>query len=94
MFLHIGEDHVIESEDVISIIDRNLLSSSSIVEEMIMNQRKNQKVFETTYENAKSIVITKDFIYFSPLSVFTLKKRANMSTMLNKLENFSESFIE
>lgn len=90
MFIHIGEDHVIESEDVISIIDYELLSSSSIIEEMIFNQRKNQRVFESPNYEAKAIVITKDYIYFSPLSVLTLKKRANMTTTLNKLENFSD----
>ncbi|MCD5325608.1 MULTISPECIES: extracellular matrix regulator RemB [Pontibacillus] len=90
MFIHIGEDHVIESGDVISIIDFELLSSSSIVEEMIQNQRLNQRVFESPNAEAKSIVITRDYIYFSPLSVFTLKKRANMTSTLNKIEDFAE----
>lgn len=94
MFIHIGEDHVIESEDVISIIDYELLSSSSIIEEMIFNQRKNQRVFESLHHDAKAIVVTKDYIYFSPLSVMTLKKRANMTTTLNKLENFSDGSLE
>jgi len=94
MFIHIGDDHVIESEDVISIIDCELISSSSIVEEMIFNQRKNQRVFETPDADAKAIVITKDYIYFSSLSVLTLKKRANMTSTLNKLEDFSEGTVE
>ncbi|MYL34427.1 DUF370 domain-containing protein [Pontibacillus yanchengensis] len=94
MFIHIGEDHVIESHDVISIIDYELFSSSSIVEEMIMNQRNNQRVFESPNAEAKSIVITKDYIYFSPLSVLTLKKRANITTTLNKMEDFSDGFSE
>lgn len=90
MFIHIGEDHVIESGDVISIIDYELLNSSSIVEEMIQNQRLNQRVFESPNAEAKSIVVTKDYIYFSPLSVFTLKKRANMTSTLNNIEDFAE----
>ncbi|GGD02652.1 extracellular matrix regulator RemB [Pontibacillus salipaludis] len=90
MFIHIGEDHVIESGDVISIIDYELLTSSSIVEEMIQNQRLNQRVFESPNAEAKSIVVTKDYIYFSPLSVFTLKKRANMTSTLNNIEDFAE----
>ncbi|WP_101841846.1 extracellular matrix regulator RemB [Halobacillus sp. Marseille-P3879] len=90
MFIHIGDDHVIQSEDVVSIIDHNLLSSSSIVEEMIFNQRKNKQVVETDENEAKAVVITKDYIYFSPLSVYTLKKRANMMTSLNKLEDYTD----
>ncbi|GGF17294.1 hypothetical protein GCM10010954_14950 [Halobacillus andaensis] len=90
MFIHIGDDHVIQSKDVVSIIDHTLLSSSSIIEEMIFNQRKNKRVVETDENEAKSIVITKDYIYFSPLSVYTLKKRANMMTSLNRLEDFTD----
>ncbi|MFQ3546312.1 DUF370 domain-containing protein [Halobacillus rhizosphaerae] len=90
MFIHIGDDHVIQSKDVVAIIDQSLMSSSSIIEEMIFNQRKNKRVVETEENNAKAIVVTNDIIYFSPLSVFTLKKRANMMSTLNKLEDFSE----
>ncbi|UOR10748.1 extracellular matrix regulator RemB [Halobacillus amylolyticus] len=90
MFIHIGDDHVIQSKDVISIIDYSLMTSSSIIEEMIFNQRKNKQVVETEEDSAKSIVITKGYIYFSPLSVYTLKKRANMMSTLNKLEDFTE----
>ncbi|UOQ44735.1 DUF370 domain-containing protein [Halobacillus salinarum] len=90
MFIHIGDDHVIRSSDVVAIIDHSLVSSSSIIEEMIFNQRKNKQVVEAEENSAKAIVITNDFIYFSPLSVYTLKKRANMMSTLNKLEDFSE----
>ncbi|RWZ54746.1 DUF370 domain-containing protein [Halobacillus fulvus] len=94
MFIHIGDDHVIQSKDVVTIIDHSLIASSTIIEEMIFNQRKNKRVIETEDHQAKSIVITNDVIYFSPLSVYTLKKRANMRTTLNKLENFSEEAEE
>ncbi|MFG6146733.1 extracellular matrix regulator RemB [Halobacillus sp. B23F22_1] len=90
MFIHIGDDHVIQSKDVVSIIDHTLLSSSSIIEEMIFNQRKNKRVVETDENEAKAVVITKDYIYFSPLSVYTLKKRANMMTSLNRLEDYTD----
>ncbi|MBO8155621.1 MAG: DUF370 domain-containing protein [Bacillaceae bacterium] len=94
MFIHIGEEHVVHSNDVVAIIDCTLLTSSSIVEELIMNQRKKHKVYDSSYENAKSIVITRNYIYFSPLSVSTLKKRSQLSLTLNKLEDYSDTFEE
>ncbi|MBM7552209.1 extracellular matrix regulator RemB [Thalassobacillus pellis] len=94
MFIHIGDDQVIRSKDVVAIIDHNLISSSSIIEEMIFNQRKNKNVIENQAQDAKAIVITQDEIFFSPLSVMTLKKRANMMATLNKLEDFSEKIID
>lgn len=81
---------MIQSKDVVSIIDYSLLSSSSIVEEMVFNQRKNKRVIETEENAAKSIVITIDYIYFSPLSVYTLKKRANMMSTLNRIEDYTD----
>ncbi|WP_188207409.1 extracellular matrix regulator RemB [Alkalibacillus aidingensis] len=90
MFIHIGDEHVIRSEEVVSIIDYNLLSSSSIVEEMIFNQRKNGNVTEAYYEDPKAIVITVDHIYFSSLSVSTLNKRAQLSHMLDKIDEIDE----
>ncbi|MFG6113604.1 extracellular matrix regulator RemB [Halobacillus sp. MO56] len=94
MFIHIGDDQVIRSKEVVAIIDHTLISSSSIIEEMIYNQRKEKNVVETQTQEAKAIVITDDQIYFSPLSVMTLKKRANMMATLNKLEDFSEIIDE
>lgn len=94
MFIHIGDDQVIRSKDVVAIIDHTLISSSSIIEEMIYNQRKEKNVVETQTQEAKAIVITDNQIYFSPLSVMTLKKRANMMATLNKLEDFSEIIDE
>ncbi|KGX85674.1 extracellular matrix regulator RemB [Pontibacillus litoralis] len=94
MFIHIGEEFVLQSDDVIAIIDYDLYSSTTIVEEMVRNQRNNQRVYDALNAEPKSIVITKEYIYFSPLSVVTLKKRANISTTLNKIEDFSEGFAE
>ncbi|KGX93669.1 hypothetical protein N781_00165 [Pontibacillus halophilus JSM 076056 = DSM 19796] len=94
MFIHIGEDHVIESKDVIAIVDSDLMDSSQIVEEMITNQTRNERVFDSPQADTKSIVITKQFIYFSPLSVYTLKKRANMTSALKNMDDYSEEFTE
>ncbi|MRG87946.1 extracellular matrix regulator RemB [Salinibacillus xinjiangensis] len=94
MFIHIGEEHVIQSKDVVAIIDCDLLTSSSIVDEMIMNQKRNQKVIDSSYDQAKSIVVTTEFIYFSTLSVTTLKKRSSLTSTLDKLEDFSDEYEE
>lgn len=89
MFIHIGNDNVIQSKDVISIVDRNIISSSSIMEEMIQKAKKTQSVV-TPAEESKSVVITNDLIYFSSLSVATLKKRASMIGTISKLDDYSD----
>ncbi|MDV2581614.1 extracellular matrix regulator RemB [Alkalibacillus haloalkaliphilus] len=94
MFIHIGDEHVIQSDEVISIIDYTLYKSSSIIEEMIFNQRKNGNVTEVQYEEPKSIVITVDHIYFSSLSVSTLNKRAQISNILDQIDEVTEDTSE
>ncbi|WP_164670568.1 extracellular matrix regulator RemB [Virgibacillus doumboii] len=89
MFIHIGNDNVIQSKDVITIIDRNVVTSSGVMEEMMENAGKQDIVFGPTDE-AKSVVITSEEIYFSSLSVSTLKKRASMISTISKLDDFSD----
>jgi len=89
MFIHIGNDHVIQSKNIISIIEQSVISSSSVMEEMIDNLQKKSKVYGPI-QNAKSIVITSEYVYFSSLSVPTLKKRAKMTSTISKLEDYSD----
>lgn len=91
MFIHIGNDNVIQSNNIISIIDHNIISSSSIMGEMMHTAKKSEKVFGPS-AGAKSVVITNDQIYFSTLSVATLKKRASMIATISKLDDYKEEF--
>lgn len=93
MFIHIGNDNVIRSQDVVAIIDYNLISSSTIMEEMMENTGKEKKVVGPTVD-AKSVMITKEIIYYSTLSVSTLKKRASMISTISKLDDFSDEIKE
>ncbi|CDO04858.1 OrfX protein [Oceanobacillus picturae] len=93
MFIHIGNDNVIRSQDVVAIIDYNLISSSTIMEEMMENAGKEKKVVGPTVD-AKSVMITKEIIYYSTLSVSTLKKRASMISTISKLDDFSDEIKE
>jgi len=85
VFIHIGDSNVISINDIISIIDYNLISSSVIMEEM-MEKRE----YEGSEQDAKSVVITDDFIYLSTLSVSTLEKRASYTSTINNLEDYSD----
>jgi len=89
LFVHIGGNHVIQSETIVTIVDRDLVTSSTIMEEMMTGNTKKEIVFGSISE-AKSIVITTDSIYCSSLSVPTLQKRASMISTISKLEDYSE----
>ncbi|RDW15256.1 DUF370 domain-containing protein [Oceanobacillus arenosus] len=76
MFIHIGNGNVIRSQDIIAIIDYHSIDASSA---------KNNVIGPT--ENAKSVVITVDMVYYTTISVATLQKRANIVSSISKLED-------
>lgn len=87
MFIHIGNGNVIRSKDIVSIVDHNIISSSTIMEEMMT---ANKEEILGPKVGAKSVVITNNQLYFSTLSVATLKKRASMISTISKLDDYSE----
>lgn len=85
MFIHLGEDIIIQSEDVIAIMDGDLLNHSTIFNEFVQINTKNKRIVEIVKGMVKSIVVTENKIYFSPLSTITLKRRSQYVSELELL---------
>lgn len=88
MFIHIGDENVIRSKDIVSIIDLNVIDSSPIIEEMIAHHQQSGRLIGSK-KDAKSIVITPKDIYYSPLAIPTLKKRDSIISMISGLDDYS-----
>ncbi|MBA4537668.1 DUF370 domain-containing protein [Bacillus aquiflavi] len=74
MYVHIGEDTLVKSNDIIVIIDKNSMDNTA-------NSRKflediDDHVVNLAKNNYKSVVVTEDKVYLSPISSLTLKKRS------------------
>ncbi|WP_244444912.1 extracellular matrix regulator RemB [Oceanobacillus jeddahense] len=89
VFIHIGNDNVIRSQEVIGIIDYDLYTNASGMYQMIQEWKQQKKV-SGPEKKAKSIMITEDHIFFSSLSVGTLRKRSGMLTTISNLEDYYE----
>lgn len=77
MFLHVGADVVVSIKRVISIMDLRSISHAAASREFLSLARTERKIIDVVSENAKSVVLTDDEIYLSPISSLTLKKRAD-----------------
>lgn len=75
MYISIGGEVVIKSKDLIAILDHQIIHESAIMEEFIKKYTDND--MPTIKNSYKSIVITAEEVYFSPLSSSTLIKRSN-----------------
>jgi len=74
MYVHIGDDILVRAIDIIFILDKQTAVSSEITKGFLDDHRLTSI---NAQNNAyKSIVVTKDTIYFSPIASNTLKKRS------------------
>lgn len=75
MYIHIGEDTNVRAKDVISILDKESAINSPLVEEFIDHHKG--KLINLSKNPFKSVIITYNNVYLSPIASGTLKKRAN-----------------
>ena len=80
MYLHIGEDVLVNTDDLVAILDKKLLESSPIIAEFL--QQKADITLHLARHSTKSIVVTTKHVYYSPLSSMTLKKRTQQYVMI------------
>lgn len=78
MFLHLGNDVVVNTNSIIGIFDIENTSTSHLTKNFLSNT-KNKKIVNVSYEMPKSFIIcnyeNKEIIYITSISTATLKKR-------------------
>jgi len=76
MFIHLGGEKIIRASELIGIFDVSIESSSKISKGFLAHATKEKRTEEIGDEEPKSLVVTVDKVYYSPISSATLKKRA------------------
>ena len=76
MYIHLGGEKIIRSTELVAIFDVSIEKSSRISKQFVNAARENKVVETIGEEEAKSIVVTKSVVYYSPISSATLKKRS------------------
>ncbi|MBP3952595.1 extracellular matrix regulator RemB [Bacillus suaedae] len=80
MFIHLGGDVIIRSKDIIAILNYDS-KEQSVTADFLKHEGKTKKINTISADYIKSIVLTNDEIYYSPVSSLTLNRRAH-----NKVE--------
>jgi hypothetical protein len=76
MFLHLGEDTVVNDKNIIGIFDIDTSTVNKATRDYLSNAEKQKKVIYVNYDLPKSFIITDDKVYISPINTLTLNKRA------------------
>ncbi|WP_442597285.1 extracellular matrix regulator RemB [Neobacillus sp. D3-1R] len=74
MYIHIGEEVLVKTKDIIAILDKDSVKASDHIQEFL--QQNEQRTENLSKNSFKSIVITHEKVYLSPLASTTLKKRS------------------
>ena len=80
MFLHLGNDVLINTKSLIGIFDIEKSSISKFTKEFLGNAEKTKRIVNVSYELPKSFIVCLDddyneTVYISQISTATLKKR-------------------
>ncbi len=80
MFLHLGNDVLINTKNLIGIFDIEKSSISKFTKEFLGNAEKTKRIVNVSYEMPKSFIVCLDedlneTVYISQISTATLKKR-------------------
>lgn len=81
MYVHIGKDAIIDSNNIIAILDIESLEKKKKLEDVLHNLRISDKIVDVSDNNKKSLIILKkkDIVlgYITNISSTTIAKRAN-----------------
>lgn len=85
MFIHIGGDTMVEVKDIIGIF--RLHAKDDIRSIPVLVEAEEQNTIEVVdVGDVKSFIVTDGKVFLSPISSTTLKKRANVLDMTDRIE--------
>ncbi|MCR2822650.1 extracellular matrix regulator RemB [Lederbergia panacisoli] len=73
MYIHVGEDVMIRSSEIIAILEKETVHSSDEMKHFLEENKK--AIVPLSNGNFKSMIITNPHVYLSPIASGTLKKR-------------------
>lgn len=81
MYLHLGQDIVVPSRNIVGVFDIENTSISKITKDFLSTQEKLHQVINVCTDLPKSFIVCKEngknIVYISQISCATLKKRSN-----------------
>lgn len=77
MYIHLGGERIVRAAELVAIFDISIEQSSKISKQFVSSAVKRKDVEVIGEEDPKSIVVTQQKVYYSPISSSTLKKRTH-----------------
>ncbi|HZW83145.1 MAG TPA: extracellular matrix/biofilm biosynthesis regulator RemA family protein [Candidatus Deferrimicrobium sp.] len=87
LFLHLGGDIMISQQELVAVIDLESATNAVTTREFIQTVNAKDLMHEIgEKDKGKSLIITTKNIYLSPISSYTLLKRANLHNLTLEID--------
>ncbi len=80
MYLHLGSDVSVHTDDIVGIFDIEKVTVQKYMNEYLSVCQKHGKIYYVSLDMPKSIIVCTDTVYISNVSPLTLRKRLNSLT--------------
>lgn len=77
MYLHLGSDVSVHTDDIVGIFDIEKVTVQKYMNEYLSVCQKQGKIYYVSLDMPKSIIVCTDTVYISNVSPLTLRKRLN-----------------
>lgn len=95
MYLHLGADTVVHTEDIIGIFDMDSATLMKASRQFLTRAEQEKHVVNVSYELPKSFVLceeeTKEVVYIAQLAPSTLLKRSRANLTLPERKSHSDT---
>jgi hypothetical protein len=76
MFIHLGEDTVINDKEIIGVFDIDTSTVNKATRDYLSKAEKDKRVVYVNYDLPKSFIVCDDKVYISPINTSTINKRS------------------
>jgi len=80
LYIHLGGEKIVRVSEVVAIFDVSIQQFSKLTQQFLEHLRQAKRAETIGDEEPKSIVVTADKVYYSPISSATLKRRTTILT--------------
>jgi hypothetical protein len=80
LYIHLGGEKIVRVSEVVAIFDVSIEQFSKLTQQFLEHLRQAKRAETIGDEEPKSIVVTADKVYYSPISSATLKRRTTILT--------------
>nr|WP_295972451.1 extracellular matrix/biofilm biosynthesis regulator RemA family protein [uncultured Bacillus sp.] len=77
MYIYLGDETLVNTRDIIAILDKESTAFSTDMDNFHHHQPETS--FHQKKDSVKSVIVTSERIYYSPLATGTLKKRTKIA---------------